>query len=361
MTRKIPLVTALATGAFAVSIAASPLYAQRQTPAQPLQNKNQSQGKNESKGQRIEDLKSVVANDDKVILLLISEEPPAKTKNQRNSLIDSMTKSRNATMRYANDLQGLDPETGIQKEQKSEQTAQKRVQPAQDRYTALLQARQLVDQNYTILSQEPGGNNHHANAIKFLQQTRTPLQQEVDAYAAAHPEVNVAQAQQAVQAQQAAAPIPGQTQGAQPNTLTSPQRIQELNDVVPHFEHSIDMTNAMPTGGEKQQLLDNLVKGRDSVLHLVAQAQHQTAGDFEKQLQQAHARDAQKKDINDQTGYAALQRIQQYLHNDRIVIARQADDPEHIRETALQSIDQANAALQKEIDAYNKAHPNEKH
>ena len=62
-------------------------------------------------------------------------------KNQRNGLIDSITKSRNATMRYVNDLQGLDPETGVEKEIKSERKAAKNAQPAQDRYTALVQAR----------------------------------------------------------------------------------------------------------------------------------------------------------------------------------------------------------------------------
>jgi len=369
MTRKLPLFTALMGGAFAVSVTAAPLYAQRQTPAQPLQTKNQSQNKNnQSKAQRIGDLKTVIANDDKVIQLLQSEEPPAKTKNQRNSLIDSMTKSRNATMRYVNDLQGQDPETGIEKENKSERKAAKNVQPAQDRYTALVQARQLVEQNYNALSQEPRGNNHHDNALKFLQQARTPLGQEVDAYAAAHPEVNVAQAQQAAQtgqAQQAAAPLPAQGQTAQANTnaLKSPQRIQELSDVIPHFEHSIDMMNAQPQDAAKarDKSITALVQARDAVRHVLAQAQGMTAGDFEKQLQQDHARDAQKQNVNNQTGYAALQRVQQYMHNDRIVIARQADDPEHLREQALQAIDQANAAVQQQMDEYNRAHPNEKH
>ena len=370
MAQKLPIVTTIAGGAFAISLAATPIYAQRQTAAQPVQNKSQNQGKNatESKAQRIEELKTVVANDDRIIQLLQSEEPPAKTKNQRNSLIDSMTKSRNASMRYVNDLQGLDPETGIQKENQSERKAAKNVQPAQDRYTALLQARQLADQNYNILSQEPKGNNHHANAIKFLQQARTPLVQEVDAYAAAHPEVNVAQAQQAAQApaqpqaQPAAAPMPAQPGAvADTNALTSAQRVQELNNVVPHLEHSIDMTNAMPSSAQQQQLLNNLIKARDSVRHLLAQAQHQSAGDFEKQMQSDHARDAQKQNVNNQTGYAAMQRIQQYLHNDRVVVARQVDDPERLRETALTSIDQANAALQQQMDAYTKAHPNEKH
>jgi hypothetical protein len=372
MTRKLPMATALATGAFAVSIVSTPLYAQRQTAGQPVQNKNQKQAQNrsqeQSKAQRIDELKTVVANDDKVIQLLQSEEPPTKNKNQRNGLIDSITKSRNATMRYVNDLQGLDPETGVEKEIKSERKAAKNAQPAQDRYTALVQARQLVEQNYNALSQEPRKNNHHDNALKFLQQARTPLQQEVDAYAAAHPEVNVAQAQQAVQtaqAQQAAAPLPAQPQGAagDATALTSPQRIEELNNVIPHLEHSIDMVNAMPDDAQKhkQQTMDALVLTRDTVRHMQAQAQRQSAGDFGKQVQQDHARDAQKQNANNQSGYAALQRIQQYIHNDRVVLARQVQDPERLRDTAVNGLDQANAALQQLINDYNRAHPNEKH
>jgi hypothetical protein len=365
MNNKFPLATALAGGAFAFSVAATPLYAQRQSADQPVQNRNQNGNRNQSKAQRVGQLKNVVADDDQIIQLLESEEPPAKTKTQRNTLVDSITKSRNATMRYINDLEGRDPETGIQSEQKSERQAAKRVQPAQDRYTALVQARQLVEQNYNTLSQEPKGNNHHANALKFLQQARTPLQQEVDAYAAAHPEVNVAQAQQAARAQQAAAPMPAQPQAAQADAtaLTSPQRIQELQDMIPHLEHSIDMTSAEAADAQqhRQKTLDALVRARDTVRHLLAQAQHQTAGDYGKQVENDHARDATKQNINNQSGYPALQRIQQYLHNDRIVLGRQIDDPEHLRESAMDALDQAAAAVQQQMDDYNRAHPNEKH
>ena len=148
-------------------------------------------------------------------------------KTQRKPLVDNVTKARNATLRYINDLEGRDPETGIEAATTADKTAAKKVQRTQDRYDALMQARQLLEQDYTTLSQESGAKNaHHANALKFLQQARTPLQQEIDAYTSAHPEVQVAQAQPA------AAPIPGQPAPAQAQpaqndaALTSPQCVR---------------------------------------------------------------------------------------------------------------------------------------
>jgi hypothetical protein len=364
--------TAVASTLFLTAIS-TPIVSAQLSPQRAAQALQANSAKS-TKAQRVAELKPVIANEDRVIEILESEEPPSSIKEQRKPLVESVTKARNATLRYINDLEGRDSNSGVDEAQGNDRAAAKKVQPPLDRYAALQQAHQLLEQDYTVLSKEPASKNvHHANALKFLQQARDPVQKEVEAYASVHPEV------QAAQAQAAAAPLPAQARPVQPQpaqpqpvpaqpaqanpALSSAQRIDDLRNVIPHLEHSIDMTNAAPDDPQKhrQNTLNALVHARDTARQILAQALKESPTDLAKDVQNDHARDATKQNINNQTGYAALQRIQQYLHNDRIVIAREADDPAHLRENALASIDQANTALQLQIDDYNRAHPNEKH
>jgi hypothetical protein len=94
---------------------------------------------------------------------------------------------------------------------------------------------------------------------------------------------------------------------------------------------------------------------------MISQTQNESPADLAKEVQSDHARDALKQNLNNQNGYPALQRIQGYMHNDRVVIERQADDPARLRTSALDAIDQANAAVLQQVNDYQRAHPNEKH
>jgi hypothetical protein len=349
-------------------LASAPVDAQIQLRApNPLQ----ANSPKSTKAQRVTQLQTALSNEDQLIDILESETPSASSKAHRQTTVETVTKARDATQRLINDVEGKEVDTGVAEAHSRDRIAAKKAQPAADRYAALAQARSLLDQASTILTQDPGAkNNHRTNALKFLQQANAPLQSEVEAYAAAHPEVQTAQAQaqaqaQAAQAQPAAAPMPAQTANPSAGTvpLTSPKRLEDLRNVIPHIEHSIDMTNAQPDDGQnhRQKTLDALVRARDTVRQMISQTQNESPADLAKEVQSDHARDALKQNLNNQNGYPALQRIQGYMHNDRVVIERQADDPARLRTSALDAIDQANAAVLQQVNDYQRAHPNEKH
>jgi len=345
-----------ATGSLLILLGGSPAEAQLKLPGAPQQlQSNQKQANNKAnKSQRVEQLQTALANDDRALDILMAQEPPSTAKNHRQTSVETLQKARDATQRLLNDVQGNNVDQGVEASHKRERAAAKTAQPPTDRYAALLQARQLLEQNYNILSQDSGEKNtHRTNAMKFTQQVRTPLQQEIDAYAAAHPEVQAAQA-----AQPAASPIAGQTPAGQANAT----RAQDLEQIIPHLDHSIDMTNAQTADSAnlKQKTLDALVSARDTVRQLLGQAQGRAAADLAKDVENDRTRDAAKRNDNNQTGYQALVRIQQYLRNDHAILDRQTDDATHLKAKGLNYIEQAQGAVQQQIDAYLKAHPEQK-
>lgn len=350
-----PLLALAAGGSLLVLVGTSPVGAQRTTAQQPLQNNQRQTNKAATKAERVQRLQTALANDDRALDILMAEEPASNAKNHRTSSVDTLKKARDATQRLLNDVEGREADQGVDAAHKRERQAAKKAQPAADRYAALLQAKQLLEQSYNILSNDPAekGNAHHTNAMKFTQQAAAPLQQEIAAYAAAHPEVQAAQ-----NAQPAAAPVAGQSTARTGNAANA----QDLEQVIPHLDHSIDMTNAMTadTANVKQKTLDALVAARDTVRQMLGQAQGRTAADLAKDVENDRARDAAKRNDNRETGYQALVRIQQYLRNDHIILARQPDDAGQLKAKSLNYIEQAQGAIQQEIDAYLKAHPEQK-
>jgi len=348
-----PLLALAASGSLLVLLGSQPATAQRTTPDKPLQAQKQRQvNKASTKEQRVQQLQTALANDDRAMDILLAEEPAANAKNHRTSSVDTLKKARDATQRLLNDVEGKDVDQGVEAAHKRERQAAKKAQPAADRYASLLEARQLLEQSYNILSTDPAEKNvHHTNAMKFTQQAVAPLQQEIQAYAAAHPEVQAT-------AQPAAAPVAGQSGSGTANA----SRAQDLEQIIPHLDHSIDMTNAMPADNtnQKQQTLDALVSARNTVRQLLGQAQGRTAADLAKDAENDRARDATKRTDNRETGYQALVRIQQYIHNDHIILSRQSDDSGQLKTKALNYLDQAQASVQRQIDTYLKAHPDQK-
>jgi hypothetical protein len=125
------------------------------------------------------------------------------------------------------------------------------------------------------------------------------------------------------------------------------------------LDHSIDYVTAQPTSDPlRQKTLDAVSKARDTVQQLVDELGKKDAS---KDTLADHTRDTAKHNGKIPDYYTSLIQVQEYLHNDHIVIGREADDANHLHAAALAAMDQANVLVQQQIDAYRKAHPTAAH
>ena len=305
----------------------------------------------DARTQRLERLQGVLANENQVIDLLAVNEPAPANKNGQRPMLQSATKARDAIQRLINDVQGHSGDEGVQADHQRDRQAARKAQPAGDHYTYLMQVRQLLDQNANALAQDPGQKNvHHQNALKLIQETRAPLQSEIDAYVRAHPNVTAVPA-----AAPAAAPVPAAAPAAG-NTGD----VATFQAMLAHANHMIDILNAQPADDLRLKSIQAVVQVRNSVRQLLAQAQHESAADLAKDIQSDKTRDSAIHPDANGAGYGGLTRVQQYLKNDHSTLSRQGDDPSHLHSTALKQMEQAQQVVQQEIDAYLKAHPNQK-
>ena len=308
-----------------------------------------AQRQREPKAQRLEQLNGVLTRLDQSIEILTNE-PSAQGAKQHKQELEHLKKARDAAQRLVNNVEGRDDNADVQKDVKRDERAAKN-RPPTDYYSAILQVRQNLDQDYAVLTQDPGKNNvHRNNALKFIQQAREPIARDVEAYAQAHPEI-ARQAQPAAAAQPGAAP-------AQPGAAGNGE-LQDLQKIIPHEDHSIDiLTNQPANSPNRQELLTAIVRARDASQGLISAV---GGGNQQKDVAAEHARDASQHRERAYGYLEGLQTIQEYLKNDHIILSRQPDDSAHLRATAMQSLEQAQTAVQQAIDAYVKAHPNEKH
>jgi len=310
-----------------------------------------AQAPKESKAQRLEQLHLVLTHSNETIdTLECLKSGPAGEHAQE---LEAAKKARDAVQRLINQIEGANDSAGIEAAHKRDARNEKN--PAPEYYPAIHQVNEDLELNYNILDKDPGHKNknpHVLEALKSLDEAHGMIAREVADYERAHPAARVA-------APTPAAPMPP---AAAPPAIvpTAPDmRIPELNDAISHLDHSIDDIGAEATSDPlRQQALDAVTKARDSVRQLVDEL---VKTDASKDMAADHARDAAKRSGKTPDYYSSLIQVQEYLHNDHIVIGRQAADPNHLQAATLQLMDQANALVQQQIDAYRKAHPTAAH
>jgi hypothetical protein len=272
---------------------------------------------------RLAQLQQVLAGENQAIDILRYNEP-AGVKGHEPPALAALTRSRDATQRLINDVQDNSGDAGIQKNHDRDRAAARGAVASGDAGAALNQAQGILQNQYNRLLKDPGvKNEHHKNAVKFLQEARGSLQSEIDAYARAHPA-----------AQPAAAPMPAT---ATPQiAATSAQQVKDLQAIISHEDHAIDIINFQPAdqGDLRLKTLSAIIAARDAVRQLSGASQNRSAADLAKDTQADHARDAAGRVDTTLTGYQGMVRVQEYLNNDHATLARQPDDAGHLRAAA---------------------------
>jgi hypothetical protein len=316
---------AYALSVFAILLVASPSFAQAP--------------QKETKAVRLEHLQTALANQNKVIDLLSLDK--TNSARQHKQEFDTAAHARDAILRLINNVEGRDENAGIDKAHNRDKQAAKSAVTV-DYPTALQQMKQLLEENYNILSQDPGKNNdHRKNALKYIDEVHKVIVPELEQYERTHP---------APAAAPAAAANP-----ANPAAGTPADTVATLDDVISHFDHAIDDIAAEPSNDPlKQKTLAAVTNVRDTTRRLVDSLQNR---DATKDIEADHARDASKRQEQIPDYYHSLLKTQEYLHNDHIRVSRLPEDPQHLRTAVLQAMDQAGAAVQQQLDAYRKAHP----
>lgn len=310
-----------------------------------------AQNSAESKPHRIEQLKLALTKSDHAVDTL--ESIKGDSAGQHTQEVEAAKKSRNALQRMINELEGRDPNAGLAKVGERDARVAKTAATT-DVYSAMKQARQDLEDSYGILKKDPGVNNpQHKNAIKFLDEAHKPLVTEIEAYERAHPGAQPAAAAPGASATPSATPAMAP---ATPGSSASPDaRVPELLDAISHLDHSIDYVTAQPASDSlRSQTLASLVKSRDTIRQLADQLSNK---DLAKDVQSDHARDASSHLSKTPDYYQSLISVQQYLHNDSLVLVRQPDDANHLHQAAVQAMAESNKLVQQQIDAYHKAHP----
>lgn len=313
-----------------------------------------SRNEKAQRASRAEQLKQVLAGEDQAIDILRNNEPEGAKGHEPPSL-SALIRARDATQRLLNDVEDNAGDAGIQKDHTGDRVAAKTARAAGDVQALLVQARGILDAEYKAISQDPGVKNvHHKNAMKFLQEARGSLQNEIEAYARAHPAAQ-SDAARAAAANMPAAPAAQVAQNAD-------ARIHDLQAILSHEDHAIDIINFQPAdqGDLKQKTLADIIAARNAVRQLMGAAQNRSAADLAKDAQADSARDAAGQPNKPLVGYEGLKQAQEYLNNDHETLTRLPDDSGHLRAGALSRLEQAQTAIQAEIDQFLKAHPDQK-
>jgi hypothetical protein len=308
----------------------------------------------ESKAERLTQLRVALTHSDETVAIL--ESLKSGRESERAKELESAKKARNAVQRLINQIEGRDENAGIVADQKRV-ASEKRAATA-DYYPALQQVKQDLELDYNILQRDPGEkNDHRNNAMKFIDEVHRPIVKEIEEYERAHPAAAAPAAPAPAASPAPAAPPPATPAAPAAMPAASAQQIAELNDAISHLDHSIDDIAAQPASDPlRQQTLAGVTKARDTVRQLVDELH---GGDATKDQAADHARDAAHSGKTPDY-YTSLVQVQEYLHNDTIVISRQGDDAKHLHEAAIQSMADANKLVQQQVDAYRKTHPSVK-
>jgi len=298
----------------------------------------------ESKSQRLAQLRDALKHSEDTMAIIET----LKGGPERKQELDAARKARNAVQRLINQIEGRGEDAGIFSDNK--RVSAERPDLAMDYYPALKTLKQDLELDYNILERDPGKqNDHRKNAMKFINDVHGPIVKELAEYERTHPAPAAPAAP--------ATPAPAAPAAAPAMPAVSDQELADLSDIISHMDHSIDDVNSEPASDAlRSQALAAVVKARDTVRQLLDELRK---GDVAKDAADDHARDAQHSGKTPDY-YNSMVQVQEYLHNDSVVLSREPDDAQHLRQAAIQAMADANAIVQKQLDAYRQAHPGTK-
>jgi len=223
------------------------------------------------------ELQTVVNNLNQGIEVLSSEE--ADKSGARSRALTNLKKARDAVQRELNEAERQPADKSI--EQLHQRGTQTRKALANQYYPGLQQTMQIVQSSQqTLEAQRDDKNNRRQHALTLLQESATDIQKEMTDYAKAHPEVTRAAAPAAVapaaapaaaapmaglNAQQAAAIVPGTGKPMKPSDGPLPDQFQRILD---HIDNSLDTLSRQPDdkGGHHQQTIQTLQQARQHII-----------------------------------------------------------------------------------------------
>ena len=275
-------------GAFAGAVLAGSSLVSAQivqpVPGAGAQNNQQQQHKYPAGTRDINatELQTIVTNLNQSIDTLSGEQ--AATSGARNRALTNLKKARDAVQRELNELEKQAADKGI--EQLHQRDSQAKKMAANQYYPGLQQTMQSIQSaQQTLEAQREDKNNRRQHALTFLQESATDVQKEMGDYAKAHPEVltaaapNVATPAAAtpnaaapaaapmagLNAQQAAALVPGTGKPMKASDGPLPQQLQRILD---HIDNSLDTLSRQPDdkAGHHQQTVKVLQDARQQIL-----------------------------------------------------------------------------------------------
>lgn len=130
---------------------------------------------------------------------------------------------------------------------------------------------------------------------------------------------------------------------------TGVQRLTELEDVVAHEDHAIDILNGQPDKKRLKPVLDQVTQARDEVEREIDELNQ---GKTRQDVRAQHQRDVeQKREGKGQPSKDnTLQTVMLYVQHDQQILERQQPDKATHRGTALRHLRQAQKELQKIMD-----------
>lgn len=237
------------------------------------------------------ELQNIINDLDHSIQVLGSEQSTGN--GDRGRTLNKLKKARDAVLREFNEVQHRPTNEGLQQHQQADNQAAKSV--GNEGYPGLQQVMRTIQRDQQVLeAQQNDKNDRRQHALNFLTTATDDLQRAMSAYAKAHPEVLQAAATPApapapanrsaapaenparntggtvpptagLNAQQAAALIPGTGQPMRSSDGTLPTQLQRILD---HIDNSLDTTSRQPNdkAGHKQQAVRLLEQARQQVL-----------------------------------------------------------------------------------------------
>jgi len=133
-------------------------------------------------------------------------------------------------------------------------------------------------------------------------------------------------------------------------------RIAELQRIMPHLQHSIDILSMEGEDPKhhRDKALNEVRKARDEVQMEIDEMQGKKPG---SDIKREHERDKNGKKTAPKSYYDGLVTVSQYLRNDQSTLSREGEDKNHHRKNALDAMKRGQKEVQAEMDEYAATHP----
>lgn len=136
-------------------------------------------------------------------------------------------------------------------------------------------------------------------------------------------------------------------------------KLTELQRIMPHLEHSIDILSQEGADAKhhREHAIAQVKTARDEIQREIDELEKKkAAGD----IKQEHQRDKMAKKAAPKSYYDGLVTVYEYLQNSQQTLSRETGDRAGHRKKALDAMQKAQKEVQAEMDEYAAAHPNVK-